>query len=204
MNKKEYAREWRQNNKERQKEYRRRHIAKHGVRILSEEEKLKQKEYMKIYGRKNRAELREKKKLQIANNPEYAESLRRSKKAWQDNNKGYTNQYNKNRRKVDLNFKLRMYLRGRIRNALKGKIKQGSAVKDLGCTIKEFILYLESKFDPWMSWQNYGHWEIDHVKPLSKFDLAIKEEFLKACHYTNMQPLWKLANRVKRDIYLEV
>lgn len=159
----------------------------------------KQKEYMREYNRKNRASLREKKKQQIANNPEYAASLRRSKKAWRDKNKGYTNEYNKKRKAIDPIFKLRMYLRSRLHKAVRNLTKQGSAVKDLGCTLEEFKIHIENKFTTLMTWENYGEWELDHIIALAKFDLSIREEYAKACHYTNYQPLWKADNRAKRD-----
>jgi hypothetical protein len=64
-----------------------------------------------------------------------------------------------------------------LRTALKNNSKRGSAVKDLGCSIEELKIYLESKFLPGMSWDNWSPdgWHIDHIKPLSKFDLTDRE-----------------------------
>ena len=79
--------------------------------------------------------------------------------------------------------------------------------KSIGCSTYNLRIYLESKFQPGMSWDNYGDkkgircWEIDHIKPLSKFDLSKKDELKKACHYTNLQPLWKSENRKKGNKY---
>jgi hypothetical protein len=50
-----------------------------------------------------------------------------------------------------------------------------------------------------MSWANYGEWHIDHKTPLSSFNLQDREQFLKAVHYTNLQPLWALDNLRKND-----
>lgn len=161
----------------------------------------KQKEYMREYNRKNRAILSEKKKLQIANDPEYAASLRRSKKAWQDKNKGYTNKYNKNRKATDTSFKLRMYLRTRLYQTLKG-LKKTSALDLLGCEIEDFKIYITNKFLEGMTWDNYGGWELDHIRPLALFNLIEVEEQKKAFHFTNFQPLWKSDNREKRDSYI--
>ncbi len=45
-----------------------------------------------------------------------------------------------------------------------------------------------------MSWDNYGEWHLDHIRPLSSFDIADRAQFLIAAHYTNYQPLWAADN----------
>ncbi len=50
-----------------------------------------------------------------------------------------------------------------------------------------------------MSWDNYGEWHIDHIVPLSSFDLTDKSQVNKVCHYTNLQPLWAIDNLRKGD-----
>jgi hypothetical protein len=42
-----------------------------------------------------------------------------------------------------------------------------------------------------MTWENYGSWHIDHIKPFTAFDdLTDPEQQREVCHYTNLQPLW--------------
>lgn len=111
--------------------------------------------------------------------------------------------YEATRKSTDLAYKLEHALRSRFARAFKGGYKTGSAVRDLGCTVLELKKYLESKFKPGMSWSNYGlgidKWNIDHILPLSYFDLTNPVQVVKACHFTNLQPLWFLENRAKSD-----
>ncbi len=99
-----------------------------------------------------------------------------------------------------LNRKISRNLRARLNKAIKFEWKTGSAVQDLGCSIEQLRIYLESKWKPGMTWDNYGvkGWHIDHIVPLNKFDLTDKVQLGKACHYTNLQPLWVSDNLEKR------
>lgn len=115
--------------------------------------------------------------------------------------KKYNTRYIKLRKSIDMNFKIRIKLRNRLSRAINGGYKSGSAVKDLGCSIEKFKLWLEMYWTDGMNWDNYGKggWVIDHVKPLASFDLSDRSQLLLACHFTNLQPLWELDNLQKSD-----
>lgn len=110
------------------------------------------------------------------------------------------------RKKKDPNYRIACNIRNRLRMALIGRQKVGSAVNDLGCSIEQFVFWLEQKFydnkttgEP-MTWNNYGSkWHIDHVRPLASFDLTDMAQFLHACHYSNLQPMWAKENLEKGD-----
>jgi hypothetical protein len=109
--------------------------------------------------------------------------------------------YIKNRRNSDDNFKLAHALRRRINSAVKRNQKGGSAVEQLGCSIPFLKQYIESKFQRGMNWSNYSYhgWHIDHIIPLSSFNLSDPEQFKIACNYANLQPLWRKDNQSKGD-----
>lgn len=52
-----------------------------------------------------------------------------------------------------------------------------------------------SKFKDGMSWDNYGEWHIDHIKPVSKFEKNEKQSVVNSLD--NLQPLWKDENLKK-------
>jgi len=106
-------------------------------------------------------------------------------------------EYMRRKRRNDIHFRLADNLRCRLYQALKRNYKAGSAVSDLGCSIEELKQHLESQFQEGMTWDNYGQWHIDHIKPLASFDLINRDQLLEACHYTNLQPLWALDNLLK-------
>lgn len=85
----------------------------------------------------------------------------------------------------------------KIRSNLTSRVSKHARIEYLGCTIKELIEYLENKFCDGMAWENYGNWEIDHIKPISNFDLLDNKQKKELCHYTNLQPLWRKENLKK-------
>lgn len=113
------------------------------------------------------------------------------------------NKSEKKRLAENVGFLLKKRLRIRLNSAIKNDQKKGSAVVDLGCTVQHLKLHLELFWDAGMSWSNYGFgngkWNIDHIVPLSTFDLTNRDQFLRAVHYTNLQPLWHVDNQRKSD-----
>jgi hypothetical protein len=100
-----------------------------------------------------------------------------------------------------------LIVRNRIKSALKTQlsrknVKYVSVAKNealLGCSIEFLKAHLESKFQPGMSWDNWSHkgWHVDHIVPISAFDLTDEAQLKQACHYTNLQPLWAKDNLKK-------
>jgi hypothetical protein len=45
-------------------------------------------------------------------------------------------------------------------------------------------------------------WEIDHIKPISLFNLNNEDELLECFNYKNLQPLWKLENLLKSNKFI--
>lgn len=90
-------------------------------------------------------------------------------------------------------------LRGRIRQVLKGIAKVDSTEQLTGCTFLQLKNYIESKFLPNMTWDNYGQWHIDHIKPCASFDLTQESQQKECFHYSNLQPLWAEDNISKSD-----
>ncbi len=82
--------------------------------------------------------------------------------------------------------------------------------KILGLTFDEFKEYIESLFEPWMNWGNYGSflgnwpteinqcWDVDHIIPISI--AKTKEDIINLNHHSNLQPLCSYTNRhIKKD-----
>lgn len=126
-------------------------------------------------------------------------------KKWKEKNpdhtRNYMRKYKTKRLKEDVLFAIQHAIRTRLNVALRQQNASGSAVEELGCSIHEFKVYIESIFQPGMHWGNrgIGGWHLDHIIPLSYFDLSDPVQRKRACHFTNMQPLWQAENLKKKD-----
>lgn len=154
----------------------------------------------KNYYLDNKSKISQQRKIYRINN---LDKLNNYRKVYYIKNKTQLNKktakYKRLRRQNNTQFKLSVNLRTRLLHALKGNFKSGSAVRDLGCSIDKFKLWLEMHFQDGMSWDNYGPkgWHIDHKIPISSFNLTNREELLKACHFSNLQPMWAKDNLIK-------
>ena len=115
-------------------------------------------------------------------------------------NKNVINQYYKkiNNNKIDQIFNS---INKRLYKALlKQNInKKYTYLELLGCDLLEFELDLINKLKEGMTLENYGEWEIDHIRPISLFNLNNNNELFNCCNYNNLQPLWKKENIIKSN-----
>lgn len=210
---KEFYTKNRQKMSQRAKEYRNNNLenikARKHAYYLENKQQISQKRREQYQNKKHL--LLEKAEKARKENPEYfkkrrAEQYLKNKqrerlksKEWNRNNKHRVSEYVKNRRKNNPEVKMAQVLRNATRRAFK-KInadKPNKTLKLLGCNVGEFIAYFEKLFSPGMTWENHGKWHIDHKVPLSA--VKTKEEMIKLCHYTNLQPLWAADNIKKGD-----
>ena len=134
----------------------------------------------------------------------YKDEILIAKASFYERNKatinGQKKLYRRERRK-DPYIRLVDNLRSRFNKAFKSNYKTGSAISDLGCSIDFLIKYLETQFKPEMTWDNYGKWHVDHIKPLDSFDLTNIDQVKLACNYINLQPMWAKDNLKKGANY---
>ena len=95
--------------------------------------------------------------------------------------------------------------RRRIHHALTNQLtsKTTRTLELTGCTVAQLVAHLENQFTNGMTWDNYGlkGWHIDHIKPVSSFNLMDANEQKLCFHFTNLQPLWWFDNLKKSSSY---
>jgi len=114
-----------------------------------------------------------------------------------NNPKKYKEQCRQNRRKQaekPINRILKN-VRKRLRDVMRGK---RNALNVVGCTRQQLQEHLQSQFTDQMHWNNYGtYWHVDHIVPVSHFDLTNSEHIKLVHHYTNLRPMEAVANMMR-------
>jgi hypothetical protein len=99
-------------------------------------------------------------------------------------------------RRVNPNYRLKKSLAARLRNVLH---KNDTTMSYIGCNIHFLRQWLEYNFTADMTWENYGtFWSIDHVIPVSKFDLTIERQKLECWNWSNLVPVLCSYNSSKK------
>lgn len=162
-----------------------------------------EKEYKKLYNKQHRNHIQEYKKLWYQKNKE---NIRLRQIERKEEIRIRHNEYLKQRRKDPL-YKLETNLRNLIgqsiskRNSI-GIKKKLHTEEILGCNLEDFYLYIERQFKNGMTWDSYGKWHLDHIKPISL--ASNEEEVYRLNHYTNFQPLWAEENIKKSNKILDL
>lgn len=152
----------------------------------------------KVYRERNRELLNAKDRdYYQRNKSEYLRKQAEYQKLNADARNKYNRKYRKNRRQADRLFSIRENMRTRFRYELakRGESLHIKANEYLGCSWVFLREYLAKKFTDGMSWDNYGEWHVDHIMPLAS--ATTKEDLIKLCHYSNLQPLWAFDNLSK-------
>lgn len=168
------------------------------LNIIMQSTKVDRSKYYKAYRERYPEKVKAIQKKAREMNKERNNALVR---AWREKNKNKRNeQYNKKMNEPGSICKIAHILRARVLHAIKNnriKIhKKVNTVELIGCTVEEVREHIESQFTEGMSWDNYGlyGWHIDHIKPISTFNLADPEQQKQCFHYTNLRPLWASDN----------
>jgi hypothetical protein len=135
---------------------------------------------------------------------ENRERSRKIKREWHSRNidsvRTKAREYARNQRK-DPFKRISKNLSKAIWQSLNGKKGGKKWLSYVDFTMEELKIHLESKFTDKMTWDNYGKiWHIDHIKPLSWFNL--EEEFKDAWNLSNLQPLEAFTNLSKNNRYI--
>ena len=129
---------------------------------------------------------------------------RKQREDWAKNNEKRNAARRKNlqrRRDEDSQYRVKMALHVRLYDAVKHHrgVKSAKTLELLGCTVEQLQTFLEAEFAEGMTWENYGEWHIDHIRPCASFNLEDPEEQKKCFHWTNLQPLWAKDTLAKSD-----
>ena len=192
--------------KEQRKEYQKEYYLKNKEQIQKQQKeyRLKTKEHIKEVSKEYYSKNKEERSKQFKKY--YSENIEKRKEYFKEYNSKLENRERRrnhvnNRYQTDINFRLLKICRARILQALKSLNKSASTIKLIGCTPDELRKHIESKFEPWMTWENQGRggWDIEHIKACANFNLGDPEQQCACFNWSNLQPMEHIAN-IKKGV----
>ena len=158
------------------------------------------------YRNKHRDEINKKlNKYYYANHEKMLASALRSRNKRRKERSEAQYVYKKKRLKYDPIFKMKETIRSRIYLCLKRNkiIKSQTLINLLGTNNMDLVWsHLKKQFKRGMTQKNHGKWHIDHIRPISSFNLHDPLQQRQCFHYKNMQPLWATDNLKKGNNYV--
>lgn len=154
-----------------------------------------QREYSRLYHEQNREKFRERQRCYRKQNPEKDRELQRR---YRKQNLIKARERDRQRRQRPGRRLHQSVSRG-IGLSLRGGKKGQSWETLVGYTREDLMAHLESQFKRGMTWDNYGKWHVDHIRPVSNFSFTSPDDpDFKACwSLWNLQPLWGKDNLSK-------
>jgi hypothetical protein len=100
-------------------------------------------------------------------------------------------------------FRMNELIKRRMRKIIKGQGASKRQIALLGCSRAEFMAHIERQFTKGMTWDNNGtgpgKWHLDHITPCSVFDQSVEHQRRACWHFTNLRPMWSIANIKKSN-----
>lgn len=168
----------------------------------------REKAYSAKYHSENRDEILE--KMRIRNKAYYLANKERIKaqtSAYQKENgkarNAYKSKWNAEKAKSDPEFAMlltmRKFVSRMVDRVKENRIQRCKTTEMLGYTPAEFVAHIQPMLKQGMTWENHGKWHVDHIRPLSTFDLIDPEQRKMANSLHNLQPMWAKQNIKKSD-----
>lgn len=198
---------WQEDNKDRVKGYKESH---------RERNPDYKKEYDKNYYRKNKEEISRKNREYYYNNREktleYAKNWYFNNREWvldkakerreSPESRAKRTAYLKEKYDNDPSYRMRMRMREMINRQLKhfNEKKKGRLTEDMvGYSSSTLVKHIEDRMLEGMSWENYGEWHIDHIKPIRLFVSEGVSDPSIVNDLSNLCCMWSAHNLSKGD-----
>ncbi len=137
------------------------------------------------------------------NKNKVAERMKTYNKKYKETHVEERKKYRKTKSEIDENYKIEQKIRSKLHTFFKSTKNKYNSL--FGCKTNEFKQWLEYNFSSDMSWDNYGvYWNMDHVIPVSVFNLLNEEEQNFCFNWKNTRPLLCEKNFSRKYSYKDI